>query len=295
MGHCAPTVMKTILEVLETDGTWLVKLVAGLPGGIGNSRNECGGITAPLVMLGLRHARDPAIAGLPATICKGHALLQAFQARHGTTSCRDILGDARLPLRCIGVVRHAPERYVEVRSRTCADALSGERGEAYACLDAHFRERGFHCAHAVLRRHHDRSAVAQDLLDATSAFVGGTVFAGMTCSALTAGVMVIGLEVGEIEDSLPRVLRLIGTMAVRGDAFAEELNAFNRAMNRGHDLAKWFRASFGDTQCRAVTHCDFSTLAGVRRYIDEDCVTRCDGIAREVALQVRGIVERTWA
>ncbi len=292
MGHCAPTVMKTMLDAFGTDATWLVRLVAGLPGGIGNSGNECGGITAPLVLLGLRHARDPAIAGVPATVHKGHALLQAFQARHGTTSCRDILGHARLPLRCIGVVRHAPERYVEVRSSPCAGALRGERREAYSCLYAHFRERGFHCAHAVLRRHLDGSAVTQELLDATSAFLGGTVFAGMTCSALTAGVMLIGLELGEIEDSLPRVLRLIGTMAVRGDAFAEDLNAFNRAMNRGNDLAKWFKASFGDTQCRAVTHCDFATMLGVRQYVESDWVSRCDAIAHGVALQVRGLVER---
>lgn len=295
MGHCAPTVMKTVLDAFGTDATWLVRLVAGLPGGIGNSGNECGGITAPLVLLGLRHACDSTIAGVPATVWKGHALIQAFQARHGTTSCRDILRDARLPLRCIGVVRHAPERYVEVRSRACDYALSGERREAYACLYAHFQERGFHCAHAVLRRCLDSSAATQDLLDATSAFVGGTVFAGMTCSALTAGVMLIGLEFGEIENSLPRVLRMIGTMAVRGDAFAEDLNAFNRAMNRGHDLARWFKASFGDTQCRAITRCDFSTLVGVRQYMDGDCATRCSAIASDVALQVRSMVERAGA
>ena len=63
----------------------------------------------------------------------------------------------------------------------------------------------------MLHRYLDSSVVTQELLDATSAFVGGTVFAGVTCSALTAGVMLIGFELGEIEDSLPRVLRLIGT------------------------------------------------------------------------------------
>jgi hypothetical protein len=48
--------------------------------------------------------------------------------------------------------------------------------------------------------------------------MGGTLFAGMTCSALTAGVMALGLAVGEIENSHTRVARMIATMAVRGAA-----------------------------------------------------------------------------
>ena len=239
MGHCAPSVMKTVLDVLEVDAPWLVRLAGGLPGGIGNCGNECGGITAPLVLLGLRHARDPLIAGVPVAVYKGHALLQAFEARHRTTSCRDILGQARVPLRCIGVVRHAPERYWDMRSRACAEAVSGERQEAYAKLHAHLVEKGFHCAHAVIHERRSTRAVRQDLLDATSAFVGGTALSGMTCSALTAGVMLIGLEFAEIEDSPLRVLRMIGTMAVRGDAFADDLNAGgvrHHSVPRAHGL-----------------------------------------------------------
>ncbi len=291
MGHCAPSVMKTLLDELDMDAPWLVRLVAGLPGGIGNSGHECGGITAPLVLLGLCDACDPPSDGLPTAVYKGHALLQAFQARHGTTSCRDILGNARLPLRCIGVVRRAPGRCMGVRTRECADAVPGERREAYARLYAHLSEKGFHCAHAVLRSFRGNGTIEQELLDATSAFVGGTVFAGMTCSALTAGVMLIGLEIGEIEDSLPRVLRMIGIMAVGGDAFADRINAFNRSMNLGHELAKWFRAAFGSTQCRQITGCDFSTMAGVQRYLENGCASRCDEMARQVALRVRGVVD----
>ena len=63
-------------------------------------------------------------------------------------------------------------------------------------------------------------------------------------------------------------------------------------MNRGDDLARWFKVSFGDTQCRAVTRCDFATIPGVRQYVEGDWVSRCDAIAREVARQVGGIVER---
>ena len=47
MGHCAPTVMQTLLDASYTEAEWLVKLTAGLPGGIGNTGAECGGVTAP--------------------------------------------------------------------------------------------------------------------------------------------------------------------------------------------------------------------------------------------------------
>jgi hypothetical protein len=76
MGHCAPTIMQTMLDVSETDAQWLVKLTAGLPGGIGNTGGECGGVTAPLVLLGLRH-------GLAAT---------AWSLRALRNGCRDAVG-----------------------------------------------------------------------------------------------------------------------------------------------------------------------------------------------------------
>jgi hypothetical protein len=285
--------MKTVLDAYRTEAPWLVKLTAGLPGGIGNCGHECGGITAPLVLLGLRHARDPDVAGVPLVVHKGRALLESFRARHGTTSCRDILGDARLPLRCVGVVRLAPERYVEVRARDCAGALTDEAREACALLHAHLASRGFHCARAVLGQARGAEAVDPALLDATAAFVGGTAYAGLTCSALTAGVMLLGLSLGEIEDSPRRVLRMIGTMAVGGDAFADDLNAFNHVMNLGHELAQWFKGRHGSTQCRGLTGCDFSTLAGARRYVEMGCVARCEAVAGEVARRVRGLVEPT--
>ena len=44
MGHCAPTVMKTILDISPAEKEWLVRLSAGMPGGIGNTGFECGGV-----------------------------------------------------------------------------------------------------------------------------------------------------------------------------------------------------------------------------------------------------------
>jgi hypothetical protein len=162
---------------------------------------------------------------------------------------------------------------------------------AYRQLFAHFVERQFHCAHAVVLQERHMTPASQDLLAATAPFIGGTVLTGMTCSALTAGVMVLGVALGEIERSRLRVLRMIGTMAAGGDAFADDMNKFNRIMNLGHRLAKWFSGAFGSTQCRDITGCDFSTKAGVSEYIDAGGVARCQAIARDVAARVGRMID----
>ena len=285
MGHCAPTVMQTMLDASETEAEWLVLLMAGLPGGIGNTGNECGGLTAPLVLLGLRHGRDETVDGLPQVVDDGHELLRRFTDRCGTTQCREILGDARLPLRCVGVVREAPSMCARCIAASTERSIAPEAREAYRELYEHWQRRGFHCADAVFAEI-DEVASPDDLTDAVTAFMGGTVLSGMTCSALTAGVMALGLALGEVEDSRPRVARMIATMALGGNAIADDLNKFNHVVNLGHDLARWFEAEFGSTQCRTLTGCDFATADGVHGYIEHDGTAECARMARLVAERV---------
>ena len=291
MGHCAPTVMQSVLDASASEATWLVKLTAGLPGGIGNTRGECGGLTAPLIVIGLRHGRDETANGVPVAIDKGHDLLQRFEAAHGTSQCRDILGDARLPLRCVGVVRQAPAMCAQCLAARDGDVLPPQTREAYRELYGHWQERCFQCADAVFDELVVTETAPAELRDATTAFMGGTLFTGMTCSALTAGVMALGLALGQIESSRARVLRMIGMMAAGGNAFANELNAFNPVMNLGHKLATWFRGEFGSTQCRNLTGRDFASVGDVREYVANDQTASCERIARRVGARVADFVE----
>lgn len=293
MGHCAPSILRTLLAVSDAEAERLVKLTAALPGGIGNTGEECGGVTAPLVLLGLRYGLGTLRQGLPRVVYKGHDLLRRFTRCNGTMLCREIRGHARLPLRCIGVVRRSPELCAQAFATESLEAIPEARREAYCRLYAHFSEQGFHCSHAVLRHLRPALSASAELIDGTSAFLGGTVFTGGTCGAFTAGVMVLGAELGEIENSRPRVLRMIATMAVGGDAFTDERNAFNRTMNLGHRLSRWFVAEFGNTRCRAITACDFSTVRGVERYIESDGTARCEAIAQQVAARVQGMIEHS--
>ena len=292
MGHCAPTVMKTLLDASGSTARWPVLLTAGLPGGIGNTGGECGGFTAPLVLLGLERGRGETEDGLPVVVEAGHDLIARFADRQGTTQCREIRGKSRVPLRCIGVVREAPSMCVACVGAPIAGAIVPEARVAYQRLYGHWKERGFHCADAVLCASATSPAPDEELRDAVTAFMGGTLFAGMTCSALAAGVMALGLALGEIENSHARVARMIVTMAVRGDAFADELNAFNRVMNLGHELSEWFEVEFASTQCRALTGCDFASTADVDEYIDRDGTADCARLAQRVAEQVSAMVER---
>jgi C_GCAxxG_C_C family probable redox protein len=293
MGHCAPAIMQTLLDVSKIEAEWLVKLTAGLPGGIGDTGGECGGVTAPLVILGLRHARDEEHRGLPVVVYKGHDLLERFKACQGATCCRYIRGQDRLPLQCVGVVRQAPSVCAKTLCSDSTGAIADEQRQAYGRLYAHWVERDFHCAHAELRRLAPTVPGTKELRDATSAFLGGTVFTGMTCSAFTAGVMALGLALGKVEDSRRRVLRMVGTMAVHGDAFADDLNAFSKIMNLGHRLSEWFTAEFGSTQCRTLTQSDFSKTEDVQRYIDGGGTSRCHAMAERVARQVEDMIRTT--
>ena len=293
MGHCAPSVMQTVVDASACEEKWLVRLCAGLPGGIGNTRGECGGLTAPLVVIGLRHGREMA-DGVPVAIENGHDLLQRFEAAHGTTQCSAILGDARLPLRCVGVVRQAPFMCAQcLAARGRGDVLAPPTRKAYQELYAHWHDRDFHCADAVFDELGSTAPASAELRDATTAFMGGTLFTGMTCIALTAGVMALGLARGKVEDSRRRVLRMLATMAAGRDASADHLNAFNPVMNLGHELAQWFRDEFGSTQCRDLTGCDFTSTADVREYIASDGTTTCTDIARRVAARVTDLLERS--
>jgi len=286
MGHCAPAVMRTVGDLSAPGKDWLVTLSAGMPGGIGNTGHECGAVTSPLVLLGLRYGLRDLDRGLPVVFDKSHALCHRFLAGHKTLQCTEIRGKARFPRHCILPVVRAPRLFADVTAQDAQDAIAPDAREAYARLYAHMAEKDFHCARAVLLRLRERLATTEDVIDATSAFVGGTAFMGLTCSAFAAGVMALGLRLGEVENSLPRVVRMLAIMTAGGNAGRDDLNKFNPSLKRGYRLSKWFAHQFGSTQCRAITQCDFATAAGVDDYISNDRITTCESIAEEVAAQV---------
>ncbi len=287
MGHCAPAAMKTLLEICHADEDWPVKLAAGLPGGIGDTGFECGGITSPVILLGLRYGLGEEHDGLPLIFYKGHDHFRRFLDRNGTPLCREIRGDNYRLTKCIRAVCCAPEITLTVASGDSRDAIPEEQKKSYARIYSYLAGKSFHCSWAVLDRLSAEIPLGAELRKASSGFLGGTLLKGMTCSALVAGVMALGFGLHEFENSLPRVMRMIVLMKTGGNAFADHINKFNVIMNQGKSLARWFVEEFGDTQCRAITGCDFSSSTDVVKYIDTGAAGRCLAISEGVAEKVR--------
>jgi hypothetical protein len=186
----------------------------------------------------------------------------------------------------------SPEIYWHILDGDHKEAIPQAEREAYTRLYSHMVENQFHCAQAVLIQLGYTPAEDPELFDAGSAFIGGTLFLGKTCSAFTAGVMAAGLRIGEIENSIPRVVRLLAIMTANGNAFDDSLNKFNHSMNQGYRLSKWFAKEFGSTQCQVITQCQFSDQAGVDNYIENDRLTQCQLIAEKVAEKVTQMLEK---
>jgi hypothetical protein len=291
MGHCAPAVMKTLLALGNSKEEWLVRMTTGMPGGIGNTGFECGGITSPLIQLGLDYGLSEKHDGLPTVIYAGHDYIKRFQKFNNSLLCKEILGGRRVPLPCIKVVCHAPELYRQTGCKNDSEAISGESREAFRLLYSHMSANCFHCSHAVLKHLGDTIPVTRELLDGTSCFIGGTVFKGLTCSAFTTGLMAVGLKLGELEDSYLRVIRMLATMIVGGNALADHMNKTNRLMNIGNRMSTWFTKEFGSTLCLEVTECDFSSPENIQRYIGKGSINTCKIIAEKVVRQAERIIK----
>ncbi len=291
MGHCAPTVMQTILDISSTEKEWLVRLSAGMPGGIGDTGFECGGVTSPLVLLGMHYGLREVDRGLPIIFEKGHAHCQHFLACHKTMQCKEIRGNDRFPLHCIRPVLLSPELFMDALAGNHMEAIPAASRAAYSRLYAHLVENDFHCAQAVLIHLGYNPSEHRELFEAVSAFMGGTLFMGRTCSAFAAGVMAMGLKAGEIENSYLGVIRLFAIMTAGGYAFDERISKFNPSIIRGSQLSKWFVKEFGSTQCQAITQCDFSDPVDVCSYVDDDRLTRCKVIVNKVAEKVQQILD----
>ena len=182
MGHCAPTVLETLLQLYleERRSDDLILLAAGLPGGIGNSGAECGGITGAIMTLGLHFGRER----IDQVVAQGREYIDRFEARNGIIFCREI-GTGLRP--CLGAICGSPELYGSL-CLDCEEAAGAQSGRVIA----DFHRISFHCAGAVLQAAEGELEIDDDILDAACGFIGGTALRGHTCSALTGGVMIVG-------------------------------------------------------------------------------------------------------
>jgi C_GCAxxG_C_C family probable redox protein len=286
-GHCAPTVMRTLRELQGADYASMVRMVSAMGGGIGMLRNECGAATSPILFLGLLYDEQTGPDGIPKVITLGQRYLKRFAGLHGGVRCREVTPAFKNVFPCLQAMRHAPKILCDVIREDIGQDAPVPGG---AALLQAFEQQNFHCALSVLSELADGIALDPLHLRAARGLIGGTVLQGMTCSALSAGMLAIGIHCGQIENSYLRVPRLLFRIASGLDFMHERYNAFNSAMNIGNSLGLWFNNEFGATECKDVLGKDLSTQDGVDGYIAENTIERCREISAGVAARVRDML-----
>ncbi len=286
IGHCAPTVMQTLLGINGIQNTDMVKYAAGLAGGIAGSDMECGVLTAPLMYIGYSNSNPTGINEKLNIISLAQSYIHEFNAFYGTTICSNI---QQSELSC----RHAIINFYKPYSRAVKNPapLSDEEQEAYTLLLETFDEKKFHCSHNVVENLTSNFNVTKELYDSSWPFIGGIAMLNRTCGALTAGAMAISSATEEIESSYSRVARMQRLLKKNDNtAMDEEMNNFNHSINLCDELGSWFRNRYGSTNCHELCGLNFSYINDVKSYLSGPCMGYCSNIAKEVAGKVSTMI-----
>lgn len=283
MGHCAPSIMQTLLNINDTDDQLLVVLSGGMAGGIAGPDTECGVLTAPLMFLGLNHKSFENPGDNIQLIAIAQSYIAAFNQCNKAAMCGLIRNGG------IQACRKAMYSFYDLYSSSISSPVifSDEKQKSYLYLLKIFDERKFHCAHNVFNNPDLKITVNGSILDSSLLFNGGIAMLNRTCGALAAGVIAISSVTSKIEDSYARVAKM-NRMLKRKDnnAMDEEINNFNRAINLSDELGRWFRSEFGSTSCHDIWGYDFSKFDQAETYISSGCMMQCRYIAGKVAQKV---------
>ena len=92
--NCAQSVALAFADLIDMDRDALARMASPLGGGMGRLREVCGAVSGMLLVLGALQGYDgPETGGVKAELyAKVQALAEAFEARHGSIVCRELLG-----------------------------------------------------------------------------------------------------------------------------------------------------------------------------------------------------------
>jgi len=204
MGHCAPSVIKTLLDINDIHNTNLVLYAGAMAGGIAGSEMECGALTAPLMFIGFRNNNLTTISEKIDVITKAQSYVNEFTSFNGTTIC-DTIRQGGMPA-CMKTIRNFNKPFSKAVKNPALP--SDEVKESYALLMNNFADNKFHCAHNVLKNLYGNFTITQEIIDASWVFIGGISLLNRTCDALTAGVLALSSVTAKIENSYSRVSRM---------------------------------------------------------------------------------------
>jgi C_GCAxxG_C_C family probable redox protein len=91
--NCSQAVFSAYAEHLGLDEKAALKIAAGFGGGMGRMAETCGAVTGALMALGLKYgATTPDRQAKEMTYERVRQFAARFKARHGSLTCRDLLG-----------------------------------------------------------------------------------------------------------------------------------------------------------------------------------------------------------
>ena len=287
MGHCAPGIMQTLLDINDIQNTNMVLYAAGMAGGIAGPDMECGALTAPLMFIGFRNNNLTAISEKLDVISKAQSYVNEFTTFNGSSICSKIRQEG-MPA-CMKTIRNFNKHFSKAAKSPAP--LSDNVKESYLLLLKTFDDNKFHCAHNVLNSLSNKFIITKELRDSSWVFIGGIALLNRTCGALTAGVLALSSATAKIEKSYLRVAKMNRLLRNQNnEAMNERINNFNLAINNSEELGSWFRREFGSVTCREIWQFDFSDKKDVESYISGKCTLQCAYITKKVAEKVNMMI-----
>jgi len=287
MGHCAPSIVQTLLDTYDIEDQLPVVLSGGMAGGIAGPDTECGVLTAPLMFLGIMDKRVENASDNLDLIAIAQSYITAFSKCNHTDKCNVIRNGG------IHACRKVMYSFYDLFSSSISSPVifSDETQKSYSYLSEIFDERKFHCAHNVLNNPGLKIPFNRTMLDTSWIFNGGIAMLNRTCGALAAGVIAISSATSKVEDSYSRVAKMNRMLRQKNNrAMDNEINNFNRAINLSDELGDWFRSEFGSTSCHDIWGYDFSKFSHAETYISSGCMMQCRYIAGRVAQKVSEMI-----
>ena len=287
MGHCAPGIMQTLLDINDIQNDNIVLYAGAMAGGIAGSNMECGALTAPLMFIGFRNNNIVCLPDKIDIICKAQSYVNEFNSLNGTTICSRIRQKSNSA--CMKTIRTFYKPFSDAVSSPVI--LSNETKESYSLLLKTFDDSKFHCAQNVLKNLNSNFLITKELIDVSWAFIGGIALLNRTCGALTGGVLAISSATAKIENSYSRVARMNRLLRnENNEAMNDEINNFNKSINYSEELGHWFRNEFGSTTCSDIWRLKFSVKNDVEKFISGHCMLQCSYITKKVAQKVSGMI-----
>ncbi|MEM2866174.1 MAG: C-GCAxxG-C-C family protein, partial [Candidatus Hadarchaeales archaeon] len=110
-------------------------------------------------------------------------------------------------------------------------------------------EREFHgCSQAVVRALQETLGLGDSTLFRASGSLVGGMYSGLTCGALTGGLLVLGLRMGRAR-------------------MEEGIEGLLASFDPAQRLVKWFQEEYGTTLCRELTETDWFDVNQVMLFL----------------------------